>query len=296
MALPDPPVDTRRERSVSFARPETPEPIHRAGDRLPVPVGPGRPPIAAAQGSGAHRDDVSGYPIQYAKVQPPPLRAETLARHRLLDWLAAKIHHRVILILADAGYGKTTLLADFSGRTRLRTLWYRLDEDDRDWISLLNHLVAAGREADPAFAPNTAAMLADTSLTGPTRDAVIEVFIRELQDIAPHGAVLIFDDFHLVDESPDAQLIAREIVARCPERLSLVFASRRPPGIPLAKLRATGEVSELTTDDLRFDARRDRQPFRETYGRILEDGCPRRRGGADRGLGRIAPTRPCGPS
>ena len=46
---------------------------------------------------------MTGYPIQPAKVQRPPLRDETLARDRLLDWLAAKIHHRVILILADAG-------------------------------------------------------------------------------------------------------------------------------------------------------------------------------------------------
>ena len=60
--------------------------------------------------------------------------------------------------------------------------------------------------------------------------------MRELQDIAPHGAVLIFDDFHLVDESPDVQLIAREIVARAPERLTIVFASRRAPGHPLARL------------------------------------------------------------
>ena len=145
---------------------------------------------------------MSGFPIQYAKVQPPPLREETLARHRLLDWLAAKINQRVVLLLADAGYGKTTLLADFSGRTRLRTMWYRLDDDDRDWISVLNHLVAAGREVDPSFAPNTASMLADPSLSGPTRDTVVDVFIRELRTIAPYGAILIFDDFHLVDEAP----------------------------------------------------------------------------------------------
>ena len=97
---------------------------------------------------------MNGYPIQPAKVQRPTLRDETLARDRLLDWLAAKIHHRVILVLADAGYGKTTLLADFSRRTRLRTLWYRLDEDDRDWISFLSHLVAAGREHDPGVRPD----------------------------------------------------------------------------------------------------------------------------------------------
>ncbi len=270
MALPDPPVDTRSERSVSFARPDTSDDDVRPSPRSPGAAGPGRPAIVAVQANGAHRDDVSGFPVQYAKVQPPPLREETLARHRLLDWLAVKIHHRVILLLADAGYGKTTLLADFSRRTRLRTLWYRLDEDDRDWISVLNHLVAAGREADPAFAPSTASLLADTSLTGPTRDAVIDVFMRELQGIAPHGAVLIFDDFHLVDDAPDVQLIARTLVARAPERLSIVFASRRAPALAIAKLRAIGEVGELTTDDLRFDADETARLFSESYGRTLE--------------------------
>lgn len=210
------------------------------------------------------------YPIQPAKVQRPALRDQTLARERLLDWLSAKIHDRVILVLADAGYGKTTLLADFSRRTRIRTLWYRLEDDDRDWIAFLNHLVAAGREHDPSFAPTTAAMLTDMSIGGPTRDSAIDVFLRELPAIAEHGAILILDDFHLVDDSSDVRLIARELVARAPERLSIVFASRRTPTIPLARLRAAGEVAELGTDDLRFDATETQRLFAETYGRTLE--------------------------
>ena len=213
---------------------------------------------------------MSDYPIQYAKVQPPPLRDETLARDRLLDWLHAKIHSRVILILADAGYGKTTLLADFARRTRLRTLWYRLDDDDLDWTSILHHLVAAGREHDPGFAPATLSMLAETGIGGPSREAVLDVFIRELPTIAPNGAILILDDFHLVDEAQDTRFIARELVARAPERLSIVFASRRGPSIPLARLRANGEVAELGTDDLRFDAAETARLFTETYGRALE--------------------------
>ena len=213
---------------------------------------------------------MNGYPIQPAKVQRPPLRDETLARDRLLDWLAAKIHQRVILVLADAGYGKTTLLADFSQRTRLRTLWYRLDDEDRDWISFLSHLVAAGREHDPEFAPTTAAMLSDLATGGPTREAATDVFLRELPKIAEHGAVLILDDFHLVDESPDVRIIARELVARAPERLSIVFASRQTPPIPFARMRASGEVAEIGTDDLRFDAAETARLFSETYGRELE--------------------------
>ncbi|HEV8401612.1 MAG TPA: hypothetical protein VGQ31_01120 [Candidatus Limnocylindrales bacterium] len=213
---------------------------------------------------------MNGYPIQLAKVQRPALRDQTLARDRLLDWLAAKVHQRVILVLADAGYGKTTLLADFSRRTRLRTIWYRLDDDDRDWISFISHLVAAGREHDPGFAPTSAAMLGDLSMGGPTREAATDVFLRELPAIAERGAVLILDDFHLVDESPDVRLIARELVARAPERLSIIFASRRVPGIPLARMRAAGEVAELGTDDLRFDSTETARLFAETYGRELE--------------------------
>src|SRR3954451_23904097 len=135
-------VDTSLNQSVSFA----PHPMWRAAQAGRwTPVGGGAKDAGAGSVShGALGDGMTGYPIQPAKVQVPLLRDETLARHRLLDWLAAKAHHRGILVLADAGYGKTTLLADFSRRTRARTLWYRLDEDDRDWISFLSHLVAAG--------------------------------------------------------------------------------------------------------------------------------------------------------
>ncbi|HET7472073.1 MAG TPA: AAA family ATPase, partial [Candidatus Limnocylindrales bacterium] len=210
------------------------------------------------------------YPIQPGKVQPPALRDETLARTRLLEWLDVKIHRRVVFVIADAGYGKTTLLADFSRRTRLRTIWYRLDEEDRDWVGFLAHLVAAGREHDPAFAPRTASILRSLEPGGPTREDAIETFIEELPTIARDGAALILDDFHLADEVGDIRTIAREIVARGPERLSIVFASRRPPSIPVAKLRSLGELAEIGIADLRFSDTELEQLFRETYGRPLE--------------------------
>src|SRR3954469_23304378 len=262
-------VDTSLNQSVSFAPPHQMCPATRPDRWTPVAVGPGRP-AAGNVSHGVPGNGMTGYPIQPAKVQIPLLRDETLARHRLLDWLAAKVHHRVILVLADAGYGKTTLLADFSRRTRARTLWFRLDDEDRDWISFLSHLVAAGRVHDPGFAPNTASLLGDLALGAPTREAATEVFLRELPTIAGQGTLLILDDFHLVDESPDIRLIVREMVAGAPERLSIVFASRRVPSVPFARLRAAGEVAELGTDDLRFDATETARLFTETYGRALD--------------------------
>src|SRR3954447_8417749 len=190
MPLPDgTSVDTSAEPSVSFA-PPTSGPGEDAGSTpyTSIAVGPGRPalvpPSLVARGE---RGELNAYPIQPTKVQPPPLREETLARGRLLDWLQVKIHHRVVFVVAEAGYGKTTLLADFSQRTRLRTLWYRLDDEDRDWISFLSHLVAAGREHDPGFAPTTHAMLSDLATGGPTREAATDVFVRELPKVAEHG-------------------------------------------------------------------------------------------------------------
>jgi LuxR family maltose regulon positive regulatory protein len=213
---------------------------------------------------------VSGYTIQPGKVQPPPLREETLARHRLLDWLDVKIHNRLVFVIADAGYGKTTLLADFSRRTRLRTLWYRMDGEDRNWVAFLSYLLAAGRVHDPDFGPRTAALLQNTGPGGANRDDVVEAFLRELPATAGDGAVLILDDFHVADDVPDVIHIARELVARAPERLTLVISSRRVPPLPVARLRALGEVAELRTTDLRFSAEETEALFAETYGRALE--------------------------
>jgi len=226
--------------------------------------------VLSGASARALRDEVNGYPIQLAKVQPPPLRDETLARDRLLDWLHTKIHDRVVLVIAEAGYGKTTLLADFSRRTRIRTLWYRLDEGDRGWIPFLSHLVAAGREHDRSFAPATNDLLHDLGPTEPPRESVLETFLRELPSIADGGAALILDDFHLVDETDDVREIVRELIARAPERVSIVISSRRPPALPVARLRAQGEVAELTTEDLRFDRVETERLFRDAYAHPLE--------------------------
>src|SRR6266540_5014958 len=156
MALPSRPVamelrgvDTRPARSVSFAPSKA---AHGSIEsREPVPVGPGRAASIPSVTFPLGGDRVHDFPIQSAKVQRPPLRRETLRRERLIDWLRVKIHNRVVLVTAEAGYGKTTLLADFARHSRRPTMWYRLDAEDRNWVSFIHYLVAAGREIQPDF-------------------------------------------------------------------------------------------------------------------------------------------------
>jgi DNA-binding SARP family transcriptional activator len=198
------------------------------------------------------------------------LRDETLARDRLLAWLAAKASNRVVLVTADAGYGKTTLLADFARRTRLRVLWYRIDEEDADWVALLNYLVAAGREVDAEFAPATTALLRDLGSRDVGRDTLVESLVREFATLGGTPTLIILDDFHHLDRVPELRAIVRELVHRAPDRLTFVFSGRQRPSLGLARLRAAGEVVELTTEDLRFSELETDLLFRESYGRPLE--------------------------
>jgi ATP/maltotriose-dependent transcriptional regulator MalT/DNA-binding SARP family transcriptional activator len=235
-----------------------------------VGVEPGRDSTSPTLVAGGEPTKLRGYPIQPAKVQRPPLRDETLARERLLDSLNIKIHHRVVLVTAEAGYGKTTLLADFSRRTRLKTLWYRLDADDQSWIAFLSYLVAAGRVYDPSFAPRTVGLLGETGTAAPSRESVVDTFIREFQSLGEDGAALILDDYHAVDESAEIREILRDLFVRAPERVTFVLSSRRTPSVRIGRLRALGEVAEVTTDDLRFNGAETERLFRETYGQPLE--------------------------
>ena len=284
-------VDTRDGRSLSFAPPDRPigqgpsiegsieAPGRcRASDarprrrrpRLIVEGARSAGVTASLASTGGPLGSMSEFPVQISKVQPPPLRDETLARDRLLDWLSVKIHRRVVLLTAEAGYGKTTLLADFTRRTRLRVLWYRLDRGDRDWTSFIAHLVAAIGIHVTEFGAATRSLLAETPTTAPSLEIVLETFLRELTALPVEPTAFVFDDFHLVDDSPDIRHVTRELLTRGPERMSLVFASRREPPIRLARLRALGEVSRLGTDDLRFDAIETERLFRETYEMPLE--------------------------
>jgi len=247
-----------------------------------VAVGPGR--VAPRRAADSHTGgvpvgavaqpvsdlDAFAFPVQIGKVQPPLLPEETLERQRLLDWIAAKIHSRLVLIVADAGHGKTTLLADWSRRTRVRTLWYRLDETDRDWVVFVSNLVASGREIDPEFAPNTRSLLRELGAGMGDRAAIVRTLLTEIRAWVSGGTALLLDDYQVVDDAPEIREIVRELLVRGPERLTLVISTRQSPTLPVARLRALGELAELTTADLRFDRDEMERLFRETYRHPLE--------------------------
>src|SRR5262249_20603486 len=214
--------------------------------------------------------DELGRSIIRSKVQSPPVRASTLERPRLLGWLSSRASDRIRVIVADAGYGKTTLLADYARRSPQASLWYRLEGSDQDWVTFINYLIAAVREMKPDFAPSTASLLGQMAALNPSRDIVLGSFISELGSIGDAPVTLILDDFQAVDDSDDVQEMLERLFERAPANVTFVIASRREPALRLGRHAASGQLAFLSTDELRFSREETADLFAIAYEHPLD--------------------------
>ena len=209
-------------------------------------------------------------PIISSKIDPPPLRATTLTRHRLLERLPLTDPKKVTLIVADPRFGKTTLLADFSSRYPGRCIWYRLDESDRDWVTLVNYVIAAIRKSHSSFGEKTSTLLVPITGASPSKRAVIESLLHEMGDLGDQPTAMVFDDLQEIEESAEASEFLGRLLRDAPPSFVFVLSGRRRPTVPLARLASHGDLSELTTEDLRFSATETSRLFSEAYGQPLE--------------------------
>jgi LuxR family maltose regulon positive regulatory protein len=186
-------------------------------------------------------------PLVETKLFAPTPRAGAVARPRLDDRFARG--GRLVLVSAPAGFGKTTLLAQWLAvRAADDALaWLSLDEGDREAGSFWTYVVTALDRAVPGVGVGAVALL-QAGTAAP--EAILTAVLNELS-VLPATVTLVLDDYHLAD-GPDIRPGMTFLLDHLPPQVRLVVSTRADPGLPLARLRAQGELVEVRAADLRF--------------------------------------------
>ena len=185
------------------------------------------------------------------KLHIPRTRPNLVARPRLHEILAAGERHAVTLVSAPAGFGKTTLLAEWleAGAAGGRPVaWLSLDETDNDPARFLAYLIGALRSVEGGLGEGVLASL--RSPQPPAIDGAVGALINELAG-APREITIVLDDYHLITAEPVHGAVSF-LIEHLPENARLVILSRTEPPLPLAKLRARDQLAEIGAAGLRF--------------------------------------------
>jgi LuxR family maltose regulon positive regulatory protein len=208
-------------------------------------------------------------PLLATKLHIPPLRARIVRRPRLFERLDAGLRHRLTLLSAPAGFGKTTLLSawlqikDDGRRTKneekvvsppssplhpFRVAWLSLDENDNDPARFRAYLVAALRCMDEKIGNGVPGTLQTRQSRAQQR--FLAALINQLNATAGE-LLLVLDDYHVIAAQPVHDMLTF-LLDNLPANAHLIIATRADPPLPLARLRARGQLVELRSADLRF--------------------------------------------
>jgi LuxR family maltose regulon positive regulatory protein len=185
------------------------------------------------------------------KLHMPRPRKDVLPRPRLVDWLGANLDKPLLLVLAPAGYGKTTLLAQFTADAPLPIGWYQLDAGDNDPAAFLEYIVECIAGCCPEFGATTGALLESIQSIEVEWERLGVVLINEIIETVPEDILIVLEDYHLID-NPLIHAFVDRLLAQAPPQLHLLLSTRSDPLISLARLRARGQVAEMRGHDLRF--------------------------------------------
>jgi LuxR family transcriptional regulator, maltose regulon positive regulatory protein len=213
-------------------------------------------------------------PLLETKLYVPGPRPGRVARPRLVELLDHGAASKLTLVSAPAGFGKTTVLADWlAGRTAGASdgnpaAWLSLDQGDNDALSFWTGVVSALRSVRPDVGTTALA-----SLNEPQPPPIRSVLTRLLNELGAMEAdiVLVLDDYHVID-AIDVHDAMAYLVDHLPARSHLVIATRADPPLPLARLRARSELVEIRAADLRFTSDEAAAYLNESMGLDLTAG------------------------
>jgi ATP/maltotriose-dependent transcriptional regulator MalT len=228
----------------------------------------GAPMPESQRASAGAADGGSGGLLATKLFMPRPQRG-FVSRPRLDEELGEGLSRGLILVCAPAGFGKTSLLADWIPRSPLPVAWLSLDAGDNDPVRFWRHAIAALDRVRRGLAERAAPLLGPPP--PPSFEGLVEALINELAQPGEGDVLLVLDDYDRIAAQPVHASLAFLLEQRPPE-LHLVLMSRADPPLPLARLRARGQLAELRAAELRFTGEEAAALLRDAVGADLDDG------------------------
>jgi DNA-binding SARP family transcriptional activator/tetratricopeptide (TPR) repeat protein len=210
------------------------------------------------------------YPLIHNKVTSPHYVTPTLRRARLLDWLNEVSGCRAVVIAADAGYGKTTLLWQWEREASFPCYWYKLDRNDRDWSLHISYLIETIKQRHPEFGRRARSMLEQLGGPGSSRPGVAAYLLAEMYDALTEPCTFIIDDWQFVSSVTEVRGLWNQILRDAPPTCRFIFLSRAKPQLQFARFKTHGGYAEMRTDALRFTDREIEELFRDIYNDPLD--------------------------
>lgn len=187
-------------------------------------------------------------PILAAKLYVPPHPSRIVYRSRLIERLNDGLSGKLTLISAAAGFGKSTLVSEWLTGCGRPAAWLSLDDGDNNPARFLTYLVAAFQTISAHIGEGVLAALQTPQ--PPHIELLLTMLLNEIAAL-PEPFILVLDDYHVISERQVDEALTF-LVEYLPRHLHLVIASREDPPLPLARLRARGQLNEVRAADLRF--------------------------------------------
>ncbi len=200
------------------------------------------------------------------KLLPPRPAPELLSRPRLTERLINNLVHPVTLVTANAGSGKTTLVADFLRTHKRPFVWYQLDHTDADPVAFLGYITFGIQQVVPRFGEAMFPYLKEAAAElGQNPERAVDVFLNEILEVVDQKIILVLDDYHhLGPETPVHTLLDR-LIAYLPDVIHVILISREMPPLALARLRTQAPLSIIDRSDLLFTDDETQQLFRKVF-------------------------------
>jgi len=195
--------------------------------------------------------------ILRTKLFVPPVRPGLVSRPRLIEQLNEGLHLQLTLVSAPAGFGKTTLLSEWACQIERPLAWISLDAGDSDPVRFLSYLIGALKQVDETFGQSAQGLAQSLRLQSgeplSPMQAVETVVTALINDVSESDTpfALVLDDYHLIESMPTHYAL-QLLLEHQPPQMHLVISAREDPPVPLPRLRARGQVTEIREQDLRF--------------------------------------------